>query len=235
MEEALALLSREGVNTAVLAGGTQLTARLHGDVEEVIDLQAVGLDEVTHSQERMACGAMVRLQTIVDDEEAPDLLREMARREGPNTFRNAGTVGGAIAAGGGENEFLAALLVHEAQVTVETPDGTRRLSLAQLLADLERGLRGGILAGVALDTRGATAHDRVARTPADSPIVAAVARRPPDDDVRLALCGVADVPVLVNERELDALQPPSDFRGSSDYRREMAKVLAARVLQAVEE
>ncbi|MFW6184357.1 MAG: FAD binding domain-containing protein, partial [Chloroflexota bacterium] len=56
IEAALELLGRSGVRTAVVAGGTHLTPRLKEDVDEVVDLQAVGLDEVQHTETRMTMG-----------------------------------------------------------------------------------------------------------------------------------------------------------------------------------
>ena len=232
VEEALELLARGGGNAAVLAGGTQLNAHLPPHVTEVIDLQAVGLDKISHGPGRLTLGAMVTLQAVVDDEEAPDLVREMAHRAGPNTFRNAGTVGGTVAGADSESEFLAALLVYDAEVTVETADGSHTMPLQAFLRDVSGNLRQGIITGVALETEGATAHARLARTPADAPIVAAVARRA-GQEIRLTLCGVAPTPVLVEPEGLENLNPPADFRGSTEYRQAMARTLADRVLAEI--
>ena len=80
---------------------------------------------------------------------------------------------------------------------------------------------------------GETADARVARTPADTPIVAAVGRRDEEGNVRMALCGVADIPILVDPDEIENVDPPADFRGSAEYRRQMAGVLGGRVLAAL--
>ena len=47
---------------------------------------------------------------------------------------------------------------------------------------------------------------------------------------RVALTGVAATPVLVDPSALDSLDPPGDFRGSPEYRREVAGVLTKRVI-----
>lgn len=233
LNEALQLLARPGLKTAVLAGGTYLNAQSEG-VDEVVDLQALALTGVAREGDQLTLGAMTTLQTVLDAAGAPALLREMARREGPNTFRNQGTVGGAIVCADPESEFLAALLVFEAELTIQTQAGDRTLPLAAFLADAHAALNGGILTWATLATGGETASERLARTPADKPIVAAVGRRTPAGRVLLALCGVAARPILVAPDQLASLDPPADFRGSSEYRREMAMLLAARVLSRLE-
>ena len=222
--EALQLLQRP--STTPLAGGTQLIARLT-ELVEVVDLQAVGLDQIEVEADTITLGAMVRLQAVVAHGEVPELVRQMGLREGPNTFRHMGTVGGVVATADPESELYAALLVYEAMVTVQTSTGEARVPLAEL----ELGGRE-LITAVALQRQGQTASDRVARTPADKPIVAVVGRRV-GEDVMLAACGVAERPVLIKANEIDQLMPPADFRGSSDYRREVTKILMNRILQAL--
>jgi CO/xanthine dehydrogenase FAD-binding subunit len=91
-----------------------------------------------------------------------------------------------------------------------------------------------LITAVTIQRHGQTASDRVARTPADRPIVAVVGRRVADG-VLLAACGVAKRPILFNANGIDQLKPPADFRGSSGYRREMTAVLSQRVLAELDE
>lgn len=232
VDEALQLLARTGANTAVIGGGTWIVARMPDLVEEVVDLQAIpNLNRITVQGPQMTLGAMVRLQAIVDDPQAPALLKQAAHREGPNTLRHAATVGGTVVHADKESEFLAALLVFEAEVEIQTVTGIRRMSLDQFLRDVPAALSGGLVTAVSLQTTGQTASDRVARTPADKPIVAALARLKEDGSIRLALCGVANTPVLVDPDNVKAaVSPPSDFRGSGEYRRQMAATLSRRVM-----
>ncbi|MBI1878263.1 MAG: FAD binding domain-containing protein [Chloroflexi bacterium] len=159
------------------------------------------------------------------------MLRQTAHREGPNTFRHAATVGGVVVGANRESELLAALLVLEAEVQIHSKQGVRRLSLANFWRDGSAALEGGIVTAVSLATTGKTASARVARTPADSPIVVAAARLAPNGRTYLALCGVAQTPVLIDPDHVKAaVNPPGDFRGSSEYRRHMAATLAKRVI-----
>lgn len=234
LDEALRLLSRSGVNTAVVGGGTYITAHMDEMVDEVVDLQALGLSEISSGGDRLTLEAMVRLQAIVEDSQAPALLREAAHREGSNTFRHAATIGGVIVGASKESELLAALLVLEAEVQIQSSRGTKRVALSDFLRDVTSALEGGLVTAVSLATVGKTASARVGRTPADQPIVAAAARLAPSGTLYLALCGVGATPVLVDPNNVkNAINPPGDFRGSSAYRRQVAATLAQRVINDV--
>ena len=61
------------------------------------------------------------------------LLREVIQREGPNTYRNAATLGGSIASRLPDSELLAALLVLEARLTFAGLSGTEEISLGRVI------------------------------------------------------------------------------------------------------
>jgi len=104
------------------------------------------------------------------------------------------------------------------------------------------------------DTR--SHYARVARTPRDYPIVCAVAAFAMKDGiaghVRIAVGGVAATPIRLSRLELGLekkrladwldgemeaqmalLDPPGDWLGSAEYRKEMARVLVRRAILAV--
>ncbi len=228
MDEALELLAWSGA--VVLAGGTRLGGDTTARQVEVVDLQALHLDGIrAEGEHRVRIGAMTTLQQLVDSELLPGVVREAARRERPSTLRAQGTLGGCVATGDPESELLAALLVHEAVAHLDTAGGSEAVPLESLLATLPVGA-GRIVTAVTFRTDGAAAAARTARTPADTAIVAAVARATTDGQ-RVALTGVAPTPVLV--RPGDELDPAGDFRGSSAYRRALADVLTTRVVEAI--
>ena len=105
--------------------------------------------------------------------------------------------------------------------------------MTDFLAEPAAALQTGLLTQVSIKASGETHAAHVARTPVDRTIVSATVRKSDDGEVLLALSGVAKVPVLVVPDEVQYLQPPGDFRGSSDYRRSMATVLTERVLAFV--
>ncbi|MBL8153761.1 MAG: FAD binding domain-containing protein [Anaerolineae bacterium] len=234
IDEALRLLSRTGIHTAVLSSRSLVDARLDDTVDEVVDLQAVGLRQIIPGSAGLTVEALVTLQHLVEMPSLTQTLREVIHAEDSYSMRNMRTISSVILSADCESQLLAALLACDAIVTVQDVQGRRQVSLGDFLDDTQVALAGGLITAVTLQTDGRMAASRVARTPADKPIVAAAARRLGDGTLRAALSGVASVPVLVDPAEVDRLSPPGDFRGSSAYRLDMAKVLMQRVLGELE-
>ncbi len=257
LDEALRLLRRP--NTVPLAGGTALLATEAGITSAVVDLQNAGLDRLAWADDgRLLCiGAMTRLADL-DEWLAPltglqgaaALLRDGIRRAGPNTYRHAATVGGIVASCLPDSELLAALLALDATVSLRLP-APETITLAAYLADDEP--PPGLITEILVYwPGGAGAAERVARTPADRPIVAVVAWRPDGGAPRLAATGIGPRPLrltaaeaaLANGQDEAAITGaveaaraasthPGDFRGDAAYRSEMAAVLTGRVLRSL--
>lgn len=234
IEECLPLL---GGSAVPLAGGVDLVGRLNlGEVRdlELVDLQDLGLDTITVDADGAVArlGAMASFAALAGCAALPDTLRAIARAEEPSTLRTRSTVGGLVAGRAWDSWLLAALLAADASVGVRSRAGERTLTISDALA---AGLRpGDLVTHVDLPLSGTWASASTARTPADKPIVGAVGRRRSDDSTVVAMCGVATTPVVVDPDRLPPEQDfPSDFRGSSAYRRHLADVNGARVLAAL--
>lgn len=223
LDEALALLA--GPDRTVLGGGTTINSDRQRSDLEVVDLQALGLDSIESSQTEMTIGATATLADLAGSDQVPDGLRGIAQRELPSTLRTLATIGGLIASADPDSMLIAALLVHGANVEMA---GSEAMSLATVLAT---GVpSGAIITAVRIDRSGVLCHAATGRTPADVPIVAAIARAG-EAGISLALTGVASTPITVDPDDpVGGLQPPGDFRGSSGYRLGLAGVLAARAL-----
>lgn len=254
IDEALQFLRRP--NTVPLAGGTALLATEEGVTSAVVDLQSVGLDSLTWADEGrlLRMGAMVRLADLSEFlaplaglEGAATLLREAIHRAGPNTYRNAATVGGSVASRLADSEFLAALLVLDATVSLRLP-APETISLAAYL-QADEPLPGLITEFLIYWPSGKGTADRVARTPADKPIVSITGWRPDGGAIRLAATGISPRPfrlsnaeailagsadeaaiVAATEAARAAADHPGDFRGNASYRARMAAVLTRRVV-----
>lgn len=232
VQEALALLARPDVTLRALAGGTHLVGALEtrtlAGVDGVVDLGGLPLRAiraaVVEGAPCLSLGALATLTDVCEHDGAAalagGLLVQAAQGEGPLNLRNQATVGGVVAAAESDSEFYAALLALGARIVIATTAGERVVPLAELGA-----IEGLITAVLLPEGIEAGAIARVARTPADRPIVAAVAVRH-GATVRVALCGVAVKPILQGT----PLDPPDDYKGSAVYRRSMAPVVTDRAL-----
>lgn len=225
LEEALRLASAAG--STVLAGGTVVNAGTRPTGSVLVDLQALSLGGVDAPTDgTLVVGAMTRLGELAVDTHTPDWLRDLARRELPSSLRNLATIGGTIVAGGWESALVAAFVACDAAVTLAGADGTDEIRLAHLLIDPGQ-LQGRVITSVRLDVSGTASVHSTARTRADTPIVCCVARTS-GGAVHVAMSGVAHTAVIVDD--VEQLTPPADFRGSSEYRRHLARVLRMRAL-----
>ncbi|MEA3334705.1 MAG: FAD binding domain-containing protein [Chloroflexota bacterium] len=259
LEEALALLQRSDCVTVPLAGGTRLVPRLRGDlpwsvdnqVDAVVDLADLGLNGIERRSdpdgEWLTIGATTTLTDLFEHADcrtvADGVLAEGAGREGPVNLRNAATVGGCIVQGASESELLLALLALDARVEVN--DGMVRVqSLTDLVANPAAAIGKGLITEIRIPLGGETLRGgaaRIARTPSDSAIIAAVAVGD-GKTYRIALGGLSYQPLVIdlNKKEdwKEALETAvtekgvlSDFRGSADYRRAMAAIVIERSLR----
>jgi len=228
LEEAAALLARP--NRRAVGGGTVVVPEARQQTDEgveLVDLQALGLDGIDVVSDSLAVGAMVKLGDLMVNAEVPDVIRSLAQRELPSALRNQATVGGTIAQASRDSVLLAGLLAYETDVAIHDADP---VPLGQLL---KAGVGDRLITGVVFSNEGTAAFAATGRTPADDPIVSAVARSG-DNGVLLALTGVAPTPVLADTANpTSGLNPEADFRGSREYRLHLANVLAARVLGEV--
>jgi putative selenate reductase FAD-binding subunit len=227
LDEALALAAR--ADAVVLGGGTAVNAHPGRTPVVAVDLQALDLDGIRLDAHRLRLGATTRLQELVDSDLVPDVLRELARLEAPSTIRNAATVGGTIGRASPESPLLTGLLAYGASVSVARVGASAEHPLDVILDDRHL-LDGSIITHVTVPLGGHAAAHRTARTPADSPIVMAVACHDANGAVQVAVSGVESRPVLVDRGRPGELGATGDFRGSSAYRSHLASVLVARAL-----
>ena len=96
--------------------------------------------------------------------------------------------------------------LHDAVVFVARPEGTEKVGLEVLFAQLPLASHD-IVTAVAIDTGGTASVACVWRArQADKPIVVAAVRVGADGRRRLALAGVASTPVLVEERRTSSIR-----------------------------
>ena len=253
LDEALKLLRRTGLKTAPLAGGTSLIPEAAHDVQAVVDLNALGLSFVKTSQgsgtlRGLEIGATTKLQMLIDDDRvrsyADGVLVTAILDSASRNTREAASLAGSIAAAPGNSPLFATLLALDARLIVRAARGTREDEIALAYwAPQPRSLILRVILPALQDTVHA-AYEKVARTPADQPIVCVAARAAVEDqqlrDIRLALGGVGEKPIVITQPAgsiedlaqlaISTVTPSDDYFATADYRREMIGVLTRRVL-----
>jgi carbon-monoxide dehydrogenase medium subunit len=263
--EAVACLGDYPGTARVLAGGQSLVPMLNMRLwrpDALVDINDIDdLDDIRCEGDRTVLGALVRYTTI---ERSPlvaerlPLLRLVTQHIGDRQVRNRGTIGGSLVHGDPTGEMPLACLVLGAVVIATGPGGTRRVPVS----DLYTGSYATVLdpdemvVAVEFPARPRrVAFLEMCRKHNDFAVVAAAAVGDRGDDgswqnVRLALGGVADSPVLVAaaaaalsgtaltdadidraaEAALEAIDPPTDIRATAEYRAHLVPVYVRRVL-----
>jgi CO/xanthine dehydrogenase FAD-binding subunit len=259
LAEAVSYLQQPG--TYPLYGGAALQRSGNPNVTAAIDLSKLDLAYVHDSEHSLRLGSMLTLEQarqacLERGEEHPKLtgLAMVFKAEMPEAQRNTFTLGDLLMERNPQSPTLTALLAMGG--IIKRVDLDMRFTVAAWLL-MQQEFQRWLLAQVRV-TRGGrrcgVAYEKVARTPADAPIVGAVAYVKLEEDAqhfqaRLAVCGVAPTPLpqphvtrtWEESGDLDAaldaleLDPPDDHWGSADYRAEMARVVARRALQRARE
>lgn len=245
-------------NTVALAGGTQLLAEKRRDVHAVVDLSALGLAYIRERDGAVAIGAMTTLAALdtspILRALANGIVAQAAHRSASSILRYQATIGGTLITEPA-GILAVALVALDARVTLVGAD-TRTMPLVEFLPARTTLLRGTLVTEIAVPmTNPRATIETVARTPSDKPIVCAVAAARIENgvarEVRLALGGVSETALRAHAAEamlegqaletarieeavrvaVQDLSPLGDFRGSAEYRREMARVLAQRALK----
>jgi CO/xanthine dehydrogenase FAD-binding subunit len=263
--EAVACLGEYAGTARVLAGGQSLVPMLNMRLwrpDALVDINDVDeLDDIRIEGDRTVLGALVRYTTIerspVVAERLP-LLRRISRHIGDRQVRNRGTIGGSLVHGDPTGEMPLACLVLGATVIAAGPAGTRRIPVSGLYTGSYATVLGPGELAVAVEFPPHPRHaafQELCRKHNDFAVVSAVAVGDRADDgswhdVRLALGGVADSPVLAEaagaalsgsaltdadisraaEAALEVIDPPTDIRASAEYRTHLVPVYVRRVL-----
>jgi CO/xanthine dehydrogenase FAD-binding subunit len=259
IEDALRLLSRPGIKTAPLAGGTLLVGQSDDDLQAVVDLRALGLNTISEQGAQIRFGAMATLQALVDSpvarEMAGGILAQAARTSAARLIRNAATIGGTLVAGPAANADLSVALA-ALDGRARLVGQTERVVPAETVFETCR--PGELLVEVIIERPPAQAEGafvRVARAPDDVALVYAAAflliEQGACQQARIAVGGVGMAPARLLATEsllvgqsvdqeriaaavaagIDRFAPPPDFRASPAYRRDVAATLARRALE----
>jgi len=233
LDEAIQLMSKQDIRP--LGGGTMLN-RPSPERFAVVDLQALGLDIIHKSGNKLEIGATATLQALLDSAHISPVLQETIRLETTYNLRQMATVAGTLVACDGRSTFATAMLALDAKLTVISNQSSV-IGLGDLLPFRVDNLRDKLITKIVIPLNVKLAFESVARTPADKPIVCAALAQWPSGRTRLALGGWGKSPLLAMDGNepggleaaaRNAFAEASDEWASAEYRSEMVAVLAKR-------
>ncbi|MGH2930732.1 MAG: FAD binding domain-containing protein, partial [Solirubrobacteraceae bacterium] len=263
LKAAIAALADGGEDAKLLAGGHSLIPLMKLRLAApslLVDLRRVpGLHGVERQDGHWRIGAMTTHSTL---EHSPELgmVSAVAATIADPQVRHRGTIGGSLAHGDAASDLPAAMLICEAEVTLQGQSGQRGLPAAELFRDY---LTTAVAADEVLtEIRVPTldgwgwGHQKFNRRSEDWAMVGVSvvvkASGQTCEDVRIGLTNMGSVPLRASaaeealrgrecsdeniaaaaEHAADQTSPPADLNASSEYKQHLARVLTKRALKA---
>lgn len=234
LHEAADLLRQPGVYP-VYGGGASLLRANSPDVHTAVDLTPLVSAECRVEKDDLHIGAATPLDVIATYSAS---FGALLRAELPLTLRNALTLGDVLLEAPADSLFLT--MLYGAGARIDTPargaDDLIEIARWYQFSPQERAER--LILGVVLpfyvNTAWRFAVRVVARTPADRPIVAAIAfayAGDPNPGSFAVVAGLANAPMRYSPGMPSQI---SDYKGSAAYRAAMAKILVEQALHDAE-
>src|SRR5262245_14937164 len=267
LKNTFSLMEKHGEDARVIAGGTSLIIMMRQRLltpKIVISLARIPkLDRITYNNDGLRIGAGARHRDIelsAAVQKHYPLLQETFRKVAQPRIRNMGTVGGNLAGGDPLTDPGASLIALDAEVTLSSSKGQRRLRLDEFFIDYyQTALEPGeLLTEIHVPPPQRPGWSHIKFTPRSIEDFATVgvaitlqAKNGICEDVRLGLNSVA--PTIVRAQKAEEVlrgksiddatlrkmgevaatecDPMDDNRGSAEYKREMVNVLVRRAAQ----
>jgi len=239
MEDAIRLLSRKGISSKPLGGGTILSKKnATGDVA-VVDLQRLGLDFIEKTEDQVHVGATCTLQQLILNEAIPSELKNAADREVNLHMRNMATVGGTIISADGCSPVLTALTALDAKLTWQP--GLKEVMLGEWLPLRKSSAPGLLIEKLTIAINNNLKCRFLARSPQDYPMASVAIARKQGGTIRIILGAVKEgYPVVIFDGDyaangLDSVKKTCDSllsgKKHGDYLKSVLPALIDQMIQ----
>jgi carbon-monoxide dehydrogenase medium subunit len=261
LQEAIQALVDGGEDCKLLAGGHSLLPLMKLRLAAptmLVDLRKVpGLHGVARENGHWRIGALTA-HSVLEDMPELGIVSEVAATIADPQVRHRGTIGGSLAHGDSASDLPAAMLVTEAEVTLQGPDGQRTLACAELFQDYLTTAVGEheVLTEIRVPVLAGYGHSyqKFNRRSEDWAMVGVCAVVKVSggicEDVRIGLTNMGSVPLRATAAEdalrgqelsavtivaaaakaADGTNPPADLNASQEYKRHLATVLTKRAI-----
>ena len=235
LDEAVKFKNQFKDDAVYMAGGSKLNAAPTRSTKSVaISLAGLGLNTIKSEVGVVTIGATATLQQVIDNPVVPAAVREAAGFVYSRNVRNQATFGGELFAQQNEAVLLPVLLVMNAKVALA---GGAVIELADWLAGSRDAL---VLAVMLPESDVCCATRKLARSAGGLTVLTAAVAIATDGRQRIAVEGVVPCATRLHEVEQksltgealqsavsEAIAPVTDLRGSVSYKRYIAGVVVA--------
>ncbi len=244
IDEALALINRTDPRTLVLGGGLYINEVIKEPIA-VVDVQDLGLTEISKKGEKLIVGAAVTLQSLLISGFIPLALQKAITHQETYNRRQVATLAGTLIAADGRAPIAGVLLALDVELEF-LGEGSEKesIKLGDFLPLREEKLEGKLVTSIQVPAESFISYHYVSRSPADLPIVAAAVAVWPSGRTRVVLLGFGDQPVMVFDgpnkegaeiAARDAYSDAADQWAGGKYRSDTAGVLVKRCLDEIAE
>ena len=165
LEQAYRLIQDQSSKVIPLAGGSSaVRARNSEEPISVVDLQALGMDNIIHEDDNVRVGAMVRLNDLFSSDWIDPSIKKAVFLEANNNLRNSATLGGTLLSNNPACPIKTILLAMDAKLDWY-PDG-QSVSMGEVILASDKIYRK-ILTDVHIPTRVKLGFEFINRTPED--------------------------------------------------------------------
>ncbi len=261
LQDAIKALVDGGEDAKLLAGGHSLIPLMKLRLAApslLVDIRKLpGLHGIERQNGGWRIGA---LTTHAELEHTPELaiVSEVAATIADPQVRHRGTIGGSLAHGDSASDLPAAMLITDAEVTLQGQSGQRTVAASELFQDYLTTAVGDdeVLTEIRLTALDGYGHSyqKFTRRAEDWAMVGVCAAVSVSDgvvtDARVGLTNMGSVPLRATaveqalkgkpataesyaaaaEHAADATNPPSDLNASTEYKQHLARVLTRRAL-----
>jgi len=262
LPDAIGALAEGGEDAKLLAGGHSLLPLMKLRLAAptlLVDLRKVpGLHGVERQDGHWRVGAMTAHSVL---EHSPDLgvVSAVAAAIADPQVRHRGTIGGSLVHGDSASDLPAAMLITEAEVTLQGSGGQRTLPASELFQDYLTTSVGPdeVLTEIRIPTLDGWGHayQKFNRRSEDWAMVGVCAVVKASggtcEDVRIGLTNMGATPLRATaaeealrgqalsdenianaaEHAADDTNPPADLNASTEYKRHLARVLTRRAIK----
>jgi carbon-monoxide dehydrogenase medium subunit len=245
LEEALDALGEP--DAKALAGGQSLLPAMKLRIARpatVVDIGGLELAGIEQRDGQLAIGPLATWAQLEEDArlQRPALraLSECASRIGDLQVRNRGTIGGSLAHADPASDMPAVALALGAALAVRSAQGERELSVADLLqGPFTTSLgEGELITEIRMPTPepgSGSAYVAVEHPASGFALAGAAALVRSDGSRQVAVTGISGAPFVLADGSVDALDATDVFGdrfAPADYRRQLARVVVGRALEA---